>query len=151
MGFSFEEKSFEVVNQEFMDLYEKLVNEAPLFEGAKEMLQNIASNKSQRQFILSAAPQYHIDQELASRSLRDYFDDAFGLETVKADSKIGRGKELFSKHKLAGAKAIMFGDTRHDQEVADALEIDHHLIADGHQHSDYLKKFSSNVMASRFS
>ena len=54
-------------------------------------------------------------------------------------------KKYFTESNIDLSKAIMIGDTIHDMEVANELNIDSILIANGHQSYDRLIKLKNEV------
>lgn len=149
LGFSFAERPFAEINGHFLDVYDRLLQEAPLFREATETLTSIKS-AGKKQFILSAAMQGHLHEILARHEIAELFDAVYGLPHKIADSKIQRGRELLSEQGLDPNKCILIGDTEHDLEVAQHLGMEVLLVADGHHPYERLSKVHHRVLPSRY-
>jgi len=149
LGFDFSKKSFEDINLEFLKIYQDLLLDAPLFAGTTELLLQIQS-LGKRQYVLSAAPQMHLEEILTSRNIAHIFSAIYGLGHSNADSKIPRGHQLISEQSIETSKTIMIGDTDHDLEVGKALGLEVLLIADGHKSYQTLCEIHHKVLKSRF-
>jgi len=149
LGFDFSKMPFSEVQNQFMHIYEEHMKRAELFAGTREMLAEIADSH-RRQFVLSAAPQLHLEQILSKHSVDMHFDGVYGLPHHNADTKIHRGRELIEEQKIDPSKTLMIGDTDHDFEVAQALGFEALLVADGHKSYDELSRLHHRVLRSRF-
>jgi len=77
--------------------------------------------------------------------IADFFEAAYGLAHLEADSKISRGRELLTDHRIRPETTLLIGDTNHDAEVADALGISVVLVAQGHQDIERLRETGRSV------
>ena len=150
VGFDFSKVSFDRLSKEWLQIYEGLVMKAPLFEGVREMIEDLKKG-GRRQFVLSAAPEDHVQTMATHHDIHHYFDGIYGLPHAKADSKIERGRELIRDHQVNPLTTIIVGNTGHDFEVGKALGTTVLLIADGHHAYEALTDLHDNVMKSRFS
>lgn len=139
IGFDFNQEDFAIPAKEFINLYDKGVENCSLHKSAKDILNHFKS-KGTRQFILSAMKQNMLEQTLQHNSISNFFDGIYGLDNHFAVSKIERGLQLISENEINKQQTIIVGDTIHDFEVADQLGINCVLIADGHQSKVRLKK-----------
>ncbi len=150
VGFDFSALNFDEVSKHFMGIFERLLLEAPLFNGTEAMLAEIGRS-GKAQFVLSAAHQEHLDEVLPSRGIAHHFRAAYGLPHKNADTKIGRGRDLIRDFGIDPSTTLMIGDTDHDLEVAHALGFEALLVADGHKPYEVLSALHHRVLESRYS
>jgi phosphoglycolate phosphatase len=148
IGFDLEKHSYAEISNVWLEIYERKSLEAKLFDGIHETLAAVHAEKK-RQFILSAAPQTHLEVVTTTHKIDHYFQGVYGLSDALAASKIHRGHDLMHEQNIQKDKAILIGDTSHDFEVAEALGIEVLLIADGHNPFEKLAKLHHRVLASR--
>lgn len=148
VGFDLKKHSFEVISNEWLEIYQRRVLETGLFEGVREMLEEIKS-AGKRQFILSAAPQDHLWHVTKEHEIHHFFEGVYGLSDAMAATKVHRGHDLMREQNITREKAILIGDTAHDHEVASALGIEVLLIADGHQPFEKLSEIHHRVLPTR--
>ena len=146
VGFDFEKEEFAIPAKEFIDLYDKGVENCTLHLKAIEIL-SWFKEKNTRQFVLSAMQQNMLEQTIKHNSIYNYFEGVFGLDNHYAVSKIERGKQLILEFNLEKDKTWIIGDTIHDFEVAEKLGIKCILIADGHQSEKQLKSTGAVVIS----
>ncbi|HZH71811.1 MAG TPA: HAD hydrolase-like protein [Mariniphaga sp.] len=144
IGFDFTYEDFEVPAREFIELYEQGVTECQLHPASTEVLTHFR-NKGMRQFVLSAMHQTMLQETLLHNNIIHYFESFSGLNNHYAVSKVARGLELFKIFPIDKNTACMIGDTIHDYQVAQALEIKCVLIADGHQSKQRLESTGATV------
>lgn len=145
IGFDFSKEDFSIPAKEFIDRYNAGVSGCNLHDAATEVLEHF-KNMGLRQFVLSAMKQSMLEQTLKHQQIFDYFEGVAGLNDHYAVSKIERGEQLIRRFNISRAQATIIGDTNHDFEVAQQLEIDCILIADGHQSKDRLLATGSKVI-----
>ncbi len=142
-GHTFEKNSFEVLGKVFMEEYEIRKMECNLFPDVREVLNEI-KNKNINQYLLSAYKQDLLDKTVKYFELNEYFKEIIGLDNIYAGSKIHLGEELISIINSNGEKEkiLLIGDTQHDLEVAQAINVDCILISAGHQSEKILSGLS---------
>lgn len=145
IGFDFSKEDFSIPAREFIDLYNAGVPSCKLHAAATEVLEHFYS-MGLRQFVLSAMQQEMLEQTLKHQNIFDYFEGVAGLNDHYAVSKIERGEQLIQRYSINKSQATIIGDTNHDFEVAQQLETDCILVADGHQSSDRLKATGAKVI-----
>lgn len=145
IGFDFSKEDFSIPAKEFIERYNAGVSGCNLHDAATEVLEHF-KNMGLRQFVLSAMKQSMLEQTLKHQQIFDYFEGVAGLNDHYAVSKIERGEQLIRQFNINKAQATIIGDTNHDFEVAQQLEIDCILIADGHQSKDRLLATGSKVI-----
>lgn len=145
IGFDFSKEDFSIPAQEFIDHYNAGVTRCNLHPAATEVLEHF-KNRGLRQFVLSAMQQNMLEATLKHQHILDYFEGVAGLNDHYAVSKIERGEQLIQHFNINKEQATIIGDTNHDFEVAEQLEIDCILVADGHQSADRLKATGAQVI-----
>nr|WP_321354521.1 HAD hydrolase-like protein [uncultured Draconibacterium sp.] len=145
IGFDFEKEDFSIPAKEFIDIYDAGVAHCKLHNAATEVLKHFKENGT-RQFVLSAMKQSRLEQTLKHQNIFEYFDGVAGLNDHYAVSKIERGEQLIRQFNIDKTQAIIIGDTNHDFEVAQQLEIDCILVADGHQSKEKLQTTGTPVI-----
>ena len=145
IGFDFLKEDFSVSAQEYIDIYNAGVSNCKLHSGATYVLEHF-KNMGFRQFVLSAMQQDMLEHTLKHQNIFDYFEGIAGLNDHYAVSKIERGKQLIAHFSINKAQATIIGDTNHDFEVAQQLEVDCILVADGHQSKERLAATGAKVI-----
>ena len=143
IGFDFETEPFTHVADEYIGLYGDLASQAPLFDDARRILEGIHA-AGVRQIVLSASEVNNLVAQIEPFGIIPLFDEMLGLSDVLGASKIELGKQYMSRTKPG--KALLVGDTIHDKQVADAMEIDCVLVANGHQSKQTLLSSGATVV-----
>lgn len=149
LGFDFKKNSFDYLCKRYSDIWGVRAHEAQLHDGIRDFLEDIGLSKTQS--VLSAGIQWQIEAAAKHFDVHHLFDHVFGINDLRAASKLDRGRELIEVSKISPTKTILVGDTDHDGEVAMALGIGSLLIADGFQSLDRLAKVHNNVIPTRYS
>jgi phosphoglycolate phosphatase len=137
-GFDFSKKSFEELGKIFIDNYEKNKNSLKLFEGAIETLEYFESNGLE-QYLLSAYKQDNLIEMLDHFNIKKFFKIIKGLDNIYAGGKLQLGVSLRQRIKYKREEVILIGDSLHDEEVANEINVESILIANGHQSADKLR------------
>ncbi|SHF03663.1 phosphoglycolate phosphatase [Mariniphaga anaerophila] len=145
IGFDFSQEDFDVPAMEYIRLYDSGVENCLLQPRAVETLEYFKT-KGMRQFVLSAMHQDMLERTLKHNGIYQFFEGVAGLGDHYAVSKVERGKQLLGKFNIERENAWIVGDTIHDFEVAQELEIRCILVADGHQSKNRLKETGSPVL-----
>lgn len=140
LGFKFENETFEDISVEFIEGYNRRVENSGLQKSAIELLEHF-KNKGCRQVIISAMEQQMLENLLSVHNITQYFDDVNGLSDIYANGKHHLAEEYIQKHNLDPTEILFIGDTLHDAEVAESIGSNLVLVANGH-HS--YKKLSVN-------
>ncbi|MAL64811.1 MAG: phosphatase [Candidatus Marinimicrobia bacterium] len=146
LGFDFEKEPFEVAGDEFVDYYGKNFHKAKLQKGTKNLLRKIQS-KSISQSILSAAMERYLLDWIQIHKLQNYFLEIVGIDNQYASGKIEEGMKLINKLPYQKEDIAMIGDTNHDSDVAEELNIDCILIDHGHVNNKRLNKTGRAVVS----
>lgn len=144
VGFDFKIDSFETLAAEYIELYHSNQSgHCKLHENVENIL-SVVQNRNVAQIILSASQIDNLLSQIGELNILKYFDAILGISDIYAKSKIQIGQEYVKKKNIK--KAILIGDTLHDYEVAQALEVDCLLIANGHQSETLLRTSSAPVL-----
>lgn len=130
VGLDLTKISYEKIDVEWHEHYEKRAHEAPLHEGARSVLNRITQT-GRSQHILSALRHRLLEQAIEQRELRHYFGEIRGQTSQKLSTKFDTGARLAEELEIIKEETVLIGDTSHDAEVATALGINCILIADG--------------------
>lgn len=147
LGFDFKKEPFEMVGTEFIEQYNTKHFSCNLHKGTENLLIELNKN-NYRQYVLSAREKTKLAEDLKQYNLDGLFIDIAGLNDHYANGKAEIGKKMMEKHNIEGENCLLVGDTTHDAEVADQLDIDCVLIANGHQSYEKLKQINVPVFLS---
>ena len=134
-GFDFAKEPFEQLAAEYIDFYHGAGGNAALFLGARALLADVQAS-GMRQVVLSASELGNLFTQMRPFGIDTYFDEILGISDIYAASKIDIGKAYIARAKPS--KAVLIGDTAHDEEVAQSLGADCILVANGHQNKTAL-------------
>jgi phosphoglycolate phosphatase len=132
LGFDFTRDDWDDVAREYHDFYAIASTGVPLRAGAVDLLQRLRE-RGMPMSILSACEQSILEQMLAARGIREFFEHVRGLSNLFATSKVDIGRALLADIGLPSAQVLLIGDTLHDHEVARELGCECLLVAGGHQ------------------
>ena len=146
-GFDFAKEPYEVIAQEYIETYPIAAKDAPLAQGAAEILAAVRA-AGFRQTIISACERETLQTQVASLGVDGYFDAICG-----ADDGFGGGKEQVAARWLAqnsddGERRFYVGDTLHDFETAKILGCTPILVTYGHQDRARLEQCGAVVIDS---
>lgn len=147
IGFDFNKEPFDIPAREFIDKYNRDVQNCSLHAGTLEVLEHFHQIGKQ-QIVLSAMEQRVLELTLQQNKIDHFFDEISGLDNHYAHSKIENGKILIQKMGLKADEICLIGDTVHDFEVAQELGCQCILIANGHQSEERLQATGCRVIAS---
>ena len=146
LGFDFDNEPFEIAGDEFVDYYGKNFHKAKLQKGSRILLSEIQS-KSISQSILSAAMERYLKNWIYAHKLEIYFSEIVGIDNQYAGGKIQEGIKLINKLPFKKKDIALIGDTNHDSDVAEELNINCILIDHGHVNNKRLKKTGRTVVS----
>ena len=132
LGFDFARDNWDDVAREYHDFYAITSASVPLRAGAVELLQRLR-DRGMPMSILSACELSILEQMLAARGIRSFFEQVRGLSNLFATSKVGIGRALLADIHLPADQVLLIGDTLHDHEVAQELGCKCLLVNGGHQ------------------
>ena len=137
LGFDFNKIPFSVLADEWMSDYNAQKEQAPLYEGVKELLLAVRAAKIP-QILLSATQREMLLEQLQILGIAGLFDEVIGAGNHHAYGKADLAREW--KNRNPKALPLMIGDTDHDAESAAAMGGDILLLTCGHQSLATLKK-----------
>ncbi len=138
-GFNFENEPFEIPAEEFISHYKRLLPLAGLFSDVVETL-DYFKKMGFRQFIVSAMEQQALAESVNERGIYQFFEAIWGIENNLAYSKINRAKKLMAHFEIDPTQALFVGDTLHDAEVSNEIEVEIVFITRGHQSPERLSQ-----------
>ncbi len=145
LGFNYKKKSFENLCETFVASFIDNLQDCKLFSITVDIISELNS-LGYSQSILSATDQVNLDKMINRYDLRGQFDYVYGQGDKLAQSKRKRGFDLLSNSKFGKSESILIGDTLHDLEVGNALEIDVILVSYGHQSKSRLMESHEIVL-----
>jgi phosphoglycolate phosphatase len=131
-GFDFSRHSFSQLAQRYMELYLPQCLTCSLQPNAQRVLQQLRA-QGVRQIILSASQANHLAQQVEHFGLTASFDKLLGLGDIYAKSKVDIGRQWLQQSGADPRCITMIGDSVHDYEVAQALNVHCVLFDGGHQ------------------
>ncbi len=145
-GFDFKRHSFAMLAEKFMSRFYAKCCSLELQPNANEVLSYI-NKKGIRQIVLSASPINILQKQVEHYFNFNYFDELLGLNDIYAKSKIELAKNYFKQNNEQSENCILIGDTVHDFDVAQALNINKCILYNkGHQSDEVLRKTSAIII-----
>jgi phosphoglycolate phosphatase len=124
---------------QYLRLFAQTVGQASLQPDARATLAAIKA-LGVEQVLISATPADVLEQQLAPHALHACFSQILGITGVYAASKAHVVEAWLKNSGHDPGLVLMVGDTNHDEEIADALNL-HYLRFDrGHQHSPHNRR-----------
>lgn len=142
LGFDFEREPYEELAPKWVKLYLENVKTAELYPDVRCTLENI-KERGIAQTVLSATELSMLEGQLEYLKIREYFDDVFGLDNIRAGSKVSLACSWRKSH--PDDRVLIIGDTDHDAETARAIGADCILVCRGHQSKEYLLALGADV------
>jgi len=132
-GFNFRTHSFDDVSKRYITEYNRRRYECQLQRGAHDALARLRAAGIE-QSVLSAYREDTLREAVTHYGLAEYFTRLSGLDNIRADGKLARGRAHLRDIALHEAPhtVVLIGDTAHDHEVAEALGADCLLLHHGH-------------------
>ncbi len=144
LGVDVSDESFDQLEKEFVNEYDKRMFRPELFDGVLVVLEKLI-NRGIGLSILSASNEVVLLKLVEHYALTKYFDFVVGVNNYGASGKIERGRRLVKILNLDEQKIVLVGDTDYDYEVSSSLQLDCILKINGHQSLDRLK-MKTNVI-----
>ena len=144
LGFDFSLEPFEIIANEYVELYRDAYSACNLQQDAKKILKLI-NDSNITQSILSASEQTYLDESVNFYKISDFFVKLLGLNDHYAVSKVESGKIFLQDLSLNPKEVLLIGDTIHDYEVSKAIGCDCILVTCGHQHLNKFKNYDVTV------
>jgi phosphoglycolate phosphatase len=147
IGFDLVRESFDELSLEFVTKYKSRWHESSLYPQARVILEQIRDS-GRSQSVLSAHHQETLVELVETFEVAHLFQHLVGLDNSHATSKIHRGERLLTILPHQASEVLLIGDTLHDAEVAEAIDVDCVLVAHGHQSKQRLKQSGAPVVDS---
>jgi phosphoglycolate phosphatase len=147
IGFDLVRESFDELSLEFVTKYKSRWHEISLYPQARVILEQIRDS-GRSQSVLSAHHQETLGELVETFEVAHLFQHLVGLENSHAISKIDQGRRLLAMLLHQTSEVLLIGDTLHDAEVAERIEVDCILVDHGHQSKQRLKQSSVPVVDS---
>jgi phosphoglycolate phosphatase len=147
IGFDLVRESFDELSLEFVTKYKSRWHESSLYPQARVILEQIRDS-GRSQSVLSAHHQETLVELVETFEVAHLFQHLVGLDNSHATSKIHEGRRLLAILPHQASEVLLIGDTLHDAEVAEAIDVDCVLVAHGHQSKQRLKQCGVPVVDS---
>jgi phosphoglycolate phosphatase len=139
-GFDFNKVDYADICEMFFSEYLKQFNdETKLYPSVDSSLKKLKDDGFGL-YILSASEINLLVEQTKSLGIYKYFSEMVGCTNLKADGKIGYGREFMVSKNIEPKDCLMIGDTFHDYEVANELGMDCILYTQGHNSVQVLKQ-----------
>lgn len=129
------------VSQPYHVAYEEAYGLIKLHDKIPEILEYFQA-QGKKQSVLSAREEAALKKDIENFKLGDYFEHAYGRHVDNTIGKLDRGKDLLAVLGADPRKILIFGDSCHDHEVAQALGCDVVIVHDGLTSEKALQKKS---------
>lgn len=126
------EADFAVAADQYLRLFADTVGQASLHHGARAMLAAVNALELE-QVLISATPEDTLHAQLAPHDVSDSFTQIHGITDVYAASKAHVVDSWLRASGHDPRRVLMVGDTNHDEEIAEALEVRFLRFQNGHQ------------------
>ena len=146
IGFDFSLESFAEMSEEWIGEYKSNFESQSSLNGEVTEVLTEMRQLGFRQSILSACEVNLLNHSINHLELNDFFHLIHGTGNNQAHGKVDLALSIIEEQHCSPEESILFGDTVHDYEVAQAAGIDCVLIANGHQHEDRLEKTGAPVI-----
>ena len=145
LGFDFTKENFKEVGYNFIQKYKSRKHEPLLFGETKKILNQI-SELGISQSIVSAQEHKLLQESVAHYKIADFFESINGIDHYYADSKIKIAEKNVCELEYINQEVMIVGDTAHDLEVANILNIKCVLFSGGHYSNRRLKLTGSTII-----
>lgn len=146
LGYTFENETYEDISVEFNDLYDSYFPECKVNKGFEQLIHR-SMTLGYSNVILSACEHTKLVKQCQQLGIAKYFDTIMGIDNLLAGSKIQMAVNWLNNHKVNPEECMYIGDTIHDYETAEALNIKNcYLVAQGHQSYEVLKTTQAKVV-----
>ncbi len=139
--------SFDDIQVEFLESYNRRLPEAGLLPGVRETLEYFRAC-GLHQCVISSFEQGRLRRMVHDLGLERYFDTVSGADNTRAEGKVERGLQWLRESGADPQQVLVLGDLDHDYELASCLGADCILIAAGHQHRSALERCGCPVLDS---
>ncbi len=138
-GFDLEKVSIQVIAERWHVEYRQRLNRARLFDDAERVLETF-HRRGVLQSVLSALPHELLLHSIELNGISRYLHRIQGLSDSLGRSKIDNGVAMLRELQAEPDQVILFGDSTHDFETAQALGIECVLFTRGYEHRSRLTR-----------
>lgn len=148
IGFDFEKIDYNILSKQFMaEFYDRFDKETSLFEGVTYFLKKL-KYEGYKLFVISATKQDDLENQIKDKGIHMFFDDLIGSKNVLAHGKIDYAKEFIKSKNIDPKESVFIGDTIHDFEVGEALNMNVLLVTFGHNSRKLLENTGCKLCSS---
>jgi phosphoglycolate phosphatase len=140
VGFDFKKHPFELVGQEFIDIYNSNFYRAELQKNTIEVLSEI-KKAGLNQIVISAREHNALYNDLRLHNICDFFDEILGISDNYAAGKEALFEKYLSENQYDDKKFFLIGDTFHDFHIARKFQLNFVHFSHGHQDKTHFSGF----------
>jgi len=145
LGFRTDPENFKKLSHQFIGQYEvRWLNECQLQPHASDLLERL-TKMGLSHSIVSAAHQKALEKGTSHFGIKPLFENLLGTDNIYAEGKVRRAELWMEQGAWQKDSVLLIGDTPHDYETAQAIDVDCILIASGHCHRSRLESTGSKV------
>lgn len=145
LGFDFDKLDYTVLAHEWVEIYNRLVKDAPVRSGLIETVKAL-KDLGIKQTVMSMTEEKMLIRQLDELKIKDLFDEVYGLNDIYANSKLALAEGWRASH--PDEEVIFVGDTLHDSESAMVIGCKCYLLSGGHQSDDVLYQSNNEIISS---
>ena len=149
LGINFKIDSFSEISNQFIDFYNIHFKTLKLHKSTNQILNEVKSMDI-TQSILSAGMQELLDKWIMDHNLTEFFIKIIGVDNKYAHGKINMGIKHIYDLEYEEKEVLMIGDTIHDSDVAEQMNVDCILLDHGHVSRDRLKSTGREICSDFF-
>ena len=146
-GIDFNIESYESLSIRFIKEYQPKSMSCGLFDGTYETFKKL-KDLGYHLYILSASEKNNLLEQTDNYDITKFFDAVLGIDNIHAASKVNIAKDYIKEHNINPKEVLFIGDTLHDNEVAQAIDVDCALVSCGHQSKNILSKANRPIIGS---
>ena len=146
IGWDFSRETFAEMAEEWIIEYKNNFADSSTLNGDVAGVLNELRSLGFKQSILSACEENLLNHSIRHLQLDDFFHNIHGTGNNHASGKVDLALSIIEEEHCSPEESLLFGDTVHDWEVAEAAGIDCVLIANGHQHINRLESTGAPVI-----
>ena len=147
LGFDTSVDAFKEIAETFHYNYDLRSNsEVKLFNDVVYVLEYLKTH-NYKLICLSASRIEILEKQLKFYNIYDYFDAVIGLSDKYANSKVDVAINYIKENNINVNETLFIGDSIHDKEVADSINVDCYLVSTGHTAKHRLLKETDKVFS----
>lgn len=147
IGFDIDDMNYDDLANFFIKHYTEHASGCKLYNDVISTLDRL-KKEGYNLYLLSASYKSLLTDQLAFYKINSYFNDIIALENKYANGKVEIAKQFMSKSKINPYETIMIGDTIHDSEVAEEINVTPILCCNGHNSYKFLSTTKYKIINS---